>query len=112
MIKSLSPYYITIPFTSPLTSAICSAYTLQVFIWNGLKASVPTEPVYSITKKNPTGSDGNDKINIARLVNDHIDFMPQEMSVTGVYNGNNQAWVKTQVVYTTENESDLNMPLS
>lgn len=109
MIKSLSPYYITIPFASPLTSAICSAYTLQVFIWTGLKASVPTEPVYSITKKNPTSSAGNDKINIARLVNDYIDFMPQEMSVTGVYNGNNQAWVKTQVVYTTTNKGDLNV---
>jgi len=109
MIKSLSPYYLDIPFTSPLTDAICTSYTLQVFIWDGLKASVPAESVYQVTKKNPTGSGGNDKVNIARLVNDYIDFMPNEMTTTGVYNGNNQAWVKTQVVYTTDDELDLDV---
>jgi len=108
MIKSLSPYYLTIPFASPLTSAISSAYTLQIFVWEGLKASVPATPIYQITKKNPTGTSGNDKINISRLVNDYIEFETVPFTVSALYNGNNQQWVKTQVIYTTEDEDDLN----
>lgn len=109
MIKSLSPYYLTIPFVSPLTSAISTAYTLQIFVWEGLKASVPVSPIYQITKKNPTGTAGNDKINISRLVNDYIDFETLAFTASGVYNGNNQQWVKTQVIYTTSDPDDLNI---
>lgn len=109
MIKSLSPYYITIPWLSPLTSTISTAYKLQIFIWDGLKASVPATPYYEITKYNLTTSSGNDKVNIARLVNDFVDFRPPAMTVTGLYDGANQRWVKTQVVYTTTNVLDLNV---
>jgi len=109
MIKSLSPYYLTIPFASPLTGAISTAYTLQIFVWEGLKAPVPVSPIYQITKKNPTGTAGNDKINISHLVNDYIDFETVPMTISTVYNGNNQQWVKTQVIYTTADEDDLNI---
>ena len=37
MIKTLSPYYINIPFVSPLTSLVCTSYTLKIYIWKGLK---------------------------------------------------------------------------
>jgi hypothetical protein len=109
MIKSLSPYYVTIPWASPLTSAVCTSYKLQIFIWDGLKASVPIEPYYEISKDNLTTSSGNDKINIARLINDFVDFRPASMTLTGLYDGDNQRWIKTQVIYTTENVLDLDV---
>lgn len=109
MIKSLSPYYLTIPFASPLTTAISTAYTLQIFVWEGAKSAVPVSPIYQITKKNPTATTGNDEINIARLVNDYIDFETVPFTNSVFYNGNNQQWVKTQVIYTTSNPSDLNI---
>jgi len=107
MIKSLSPYYLSIPFTSPLTSVVCSEYTLQLFIWDGVKATPPGTASYEITKQNIAVSSGTDKINIARLLNDYIDFTPQTMTTTGIYDGNNQKWVKTQVIYTTIDEDDF-----
>lgn len=109
MIKSLSPYYVTIPFVSPLTSAVCTSYKLQVFIWDGLKASVPATPYYEISKDNLTTSSGDDFVNIARLVNDFVDFRPTAMTLTGLYDASNQRWVKTQVIYTTENVLDLDV---
>jgi Bacterial Ig domain len=48
-------------------------------------------------------------VNIARLVNDYIDFLAQTNGVTELYNGNNQRWVKTEIVYTTSNILDLNL---
>jgi len=109
MIKSLSPYYLYISFRSPLTLEICTAYTLQIFVWDGVKNSPPLTPSYSTTKQNPSSSSGLDKVNIARLLNDYIDFTAQTMTTTGLYDANNQRWVKTQIIYTTENELDLNV---
>lgn len=106
MIKSLSPYYITTPFVSPLTSEMCSEYKLQLFIWDGLKSAVPVDPEYIMTKPNLASSIGNDKIDIARLINDFVDFRPVGMTVTGVYDGENQRWIKTQVIYTTTDVAD------
>jgi hypothetical protein len=109
MIKSLSPYYLTIPFVSPLTSVVCTEYTLQIFVWDGVKATPPSEPSYEITKQNIATSSGNDKINIAMLVNDYIDFTPESVTFLDLYNANNQVWIKTQVIYTTTDEDDLNV---
>jgi len=106
MIKSLSPYYISTPFISPLTSETCSEYKMQLFIWDGLKASVPAEPEYEITKTNLASSIGNDKIDIARMINDFVDFRPVGMTSTGVYDGENQRWIKTQIIYTTTDAAD------
>ena len=106
MIKSLSPYYVNIPFVSPLTGATAITYTLNLFIWNGAKNSPPSEPQYQITKENPTGSIGTDKINIARLVNDYINFKPNKSFITELNNGQNQVWVRQEVEYTTSDEDD------
>lgn len=99
MIKSLSPYYLYIPWISPLTSTVCTAYTLRIYVWDGLKVSAPATASYTVTKPNLATSSGTDKLDISQLINDYIDFEP---------NGNNQRWVKTTVVYTTINELDLN----
>jgi len=106
MIKSLSPYYVNIPFVSPLTGATAITYTLNLFIWNGAKNSPPSEPQYQITKENPTGSIGTDKINIARLVNDYINFKPNKSFITELNNGQNQVWVRQEVEYTTSDTDD------
>lgn len=107
MIKNLSPYYITIPFVSPTSGLTSTAYTLQVFIWDGLKTSVPAEPIYEIRKQNATASIGNDRINIARLISSFINLTAQTMTVTDLYDANNQLWVRTQVRYETSNPTDF-----
>lgn len=101
MIKSLSSYYLNIPWISPLTSTICVAYTLRVYVWDGLKASPPVTASYTMTKDNLANSSGTDKLDISQLINDYIDFEP---------NGNNQRWVKTTVTFHTTNEDDWDIP--
>lgn len=98
MIKTLSPYYVTIPFVSPLTGVTCTKYTLKIYVWDGLKSAVPAVASYSMTKTNPTSSTGSDKINIARLINDFIDFAPNE---------SNQRWCKTSVTYDSSTIEEL-----
>ena len=106
MILSLSTYNLIVPFVSPLTSATCTEYTVNVYIWQGESAAVPAEPEYVITKENHADSAGNDRLQIGRLVNDYIEFLPtnsasmEELVVTSV------VWVKTEVIYTTANPSD------
>lgn len=108
MIKSLSPHYVDVEWLSPLTGAKSTSYTLNVYVWNGSISTSPSVPIYSITKPNVNQSSGIDKVNISRLVNDFIDFMPnQSMTSTGLYSGNNQTWVKINVVYTTDNPLDV-----
>lgn len=110
MIKSLSPYYITIPFVAPLSDLTCTDYTLELFIWNGNKGTPPTEPSYSITKTNPTGSTLTDEIDIANLISDYISFTPQEGTATELLDGNNQLWVKWRTFYTTTDSNDAILP--
>ena len=110
MVRALSPYYVTTPFVSPASGDTCTDYTLYIFLWDGAKASVPGTATYERTKPNPTGSTGSDKINIARLIADYIDFTPQEGSGTGEIFGNNQWWVYTEVTYTTVTASDATTP--
>ena len=107
MIKSLSPYYLNIPFVSPASGLTCTSYRLEIFVWDGLKSAVPTTASYEITKANPSASNGTDKINIARLIDDFIDFAPQLGMGTELINGNNQRWVQTQVRYSTTTPSDF-----
>ena len=110
-IKNLSPHYKIIPFISPRTGLISTAYTLQIFAWVGLKPSAPIVPHFTITKNNAEGSKGDDRVNISRLTRDFIDFTPQTTSgVTQLLDGNNQAWVKTVVFYTTSDTSELLVP--
>ena len=107
MIKSLTPYYVNTSFVSPLTGDICSKYTLELFVWSGLKADVPINPVYTVDVDNLTGSSGVDKVNISRLINDFIDFTPPSRSGTGALDSSNQLWLQYNVVYTTTDPLDL-----
>jgi len=110
MIKSLSPYYITIPFVSPLSSLTCTAYTLQIFVWNGAKNEPPTTPSYEFTKPNPTASTGNDIVDIANVINDFINFNPSANDSTDLLNGNNQNWIRIQTFYETTEPLDATTP--
>jgi hypothetical protein len=101
MIKTLSPYYISIPFVDPITDETCTSYTLKIYVWDGVKATPPATASYELTKNNPTSSTGSDKINIARLLNDFIDFAPATGIATSLINGSNQRWCKLTLTYTT-----------
>lgn len=109
MIKTLSPYYINIPFVSPLTSLVCTSYTLKIYIWKGLKTDVPLNSSYEITKDNPELLQTMDKINIARLVNPFIEF-DVPTGFIGLIDSPNQVWVKTSVFYITENKAEEMVP--
>ena len=99
MIKTLSPYYVTTPFTL-LGGVICNKYTLEILVWEGNKLiDVPSIITYSITINNPTASEGDSKVNISRLINDYIEFTPVTLTSTALENSNNQIWVRTQVKY-------------
>ena len=98
MIKSLSPYYVTTPWTNPVDSIVCSSYTMLIYIWNGDKNTPPTT-TYQFTKKNVAGETGDDKVDIARLVSDYIDFTPKDITTTSIVDGDNQMWVKHSVYY-------------
>jgi hypothetical protein len=113
MIINLSPFYRNIPWVSPFTGLTCTSYTLKIYVWTGLKTSAPIAPHYTITKNNITASTGTDKINFARLVSDFITFSPQtDAGATQLLNGVNQAWVKTEIYYTTTDASELTLPQS
>ncbi len=105
MIKSLSPFYINVPFVDVVTGVTCQKYTLKVYVWGGDKDDAPATATYEITKFNPTASTGTDKINIAREVNDFIDFQCTEVTITDLVDGNNQKWVQTEIYY-----DDLTVP--
>ena len=109
MIKSLSPYNLEIPFVAPISGLTSTSFTLQMFVWNGLKNVVPVNTTYEITIDNPTASTGSHYVNIALIANDFIDFTPYDTTATELIDGNNQYWVKTQVLYTTADEDD-NVP--
>lgn len=104
MIKTLSPYYIEVPLVNPNTDVVCNSYTLKIYVWDGLKSAPPITTYYSITKINASASDGIDKIEIARLINDSITFNCTQSTVTSLENGNNQRWVKTEIFYDDEPE--------
>ena len=104
MIKTLSPYYIEIPLTSPASNTVCGSYTIQLFIWQGNKTAVPNTSSYQITRVNQLATNGIEKVNIARIVSDFIDFQIDPQTITGLYNSNNQAWFKFQVVYDVDPE--------
>lgn len=110
MNKTLTPFTVTTPFVSVASGETCTDYTLYITAWKGSKASVPASTTYEITKDNPTGSTGNDTINISRLVNDLIDFTPIKDTTTSLNDSNNQIWVKTEVTYTSAEPTDATTP--
>ena len=109
MIRSLSPYYVTTPLSSPNTGLVCTSYTLYIKVWSGLVTSPPSTASYKITKDNNSGlgfAVASDKINISRIVNDFIEFEPQSGSSTTILNGENQKWVQTYTTYETTDTAD------
>jgi len=104
MIKTLTPYYVTVPLINPNSSVVCNSYTIKLFIWKGNKTAVPSVASYEKTKVNAALSDGDDKINIARLINDFIDFECVPSLVTSLEDSNNQVWVKLVCFYDDEPE--------
>lgn len=99
MIKTLSPYYVTVPLTNPDTSVVCDSFVFKIYIWNGNKSSAPSTPEYEQTIINAAASNGNHKLDIARLANDFIDFSCVQAGDTSLEDGNNQVWVKVEVYY-------------
>jgi len=73
MIKVLSPYYITVPFTNPSTLLPCEFFTLEVFIYTGDKSQPDVSLSYEKTIKNPESLDTNLKIDISNLI---AEFVP------------------------------------
>jgi len=110
MINVLSPYNVTTSFVSVASGLTCTSYTLSLFIWDGAKASPPGTATYTITKQNPTGSTGDDDIDIAPYVQDYIDFTPKEDTSTLVIDGDNQYWIKTSATYITTDPNDATTP--
>lgn len=104
MIKTLSPYYISVPLINPTSELVCDSYTVNIYVWQGSKTAVPSTPDYTITKINAAGSSATEKLNIARIVNDFIDFSCVQSTVTSLEDGNNQAWVKFVCYYSDQPE--------
>ena len=109
MIRSLSPYYVTVPFVSPASSKTCTSYTLNVYIWDGVK-STPEGLTYSYTKSNPTASTGSDKINISRILSDYIEPTPIEGVATEITNAELTWWVKYEYTYVSDEPTDATTP--
>lgn len=110
MIKILSPYYINIPYESPITGLVCSEFTLKLYVWNGLKTAIPTEPSYEITKTNPEGLTTSTKIDISNLIGSFLELEPKTVTDNEIINGDNQVWYSVSVFYITENTSELLTP--
>lgn len=110
MIRSLSPYYITIPWVAPLSGETATDVLINIYVWNGLKDEVPTDPTYQVTKENALSSTDSFKLNIANWINDFIELSQQNTNATGVIFGNNQQWVKWETYYTTDESVDYDFP--
>jgi len=98
-IKTLSPHYVYVPLTNPISGDVCASYRVSLYIWNGLKSAPPSIPTYDITKINAANNNGTEKINISRLVNDFIEFTCVPQTTTTVVNGDNQVWVMFRCFY-------------
>lgn len=99
MIKTLSPYYLQVPLTNPLTGQVCNSFTMNIYVWGGSKTAIPSVPAYVVTKINAAGSSGNHSFDISKLASDYIEFACQGQSTTIAANGNNQVWVMYEVFY-------------
>ena len=112
MIKTLSPYYVETSFVSPRSALTCTSYTLKIYVWNGAYTNPPITPSYTITKDNPTSSTSTDKINIARILNDYIDFHARKSTTNALLDGDNQKWCKIETYYATTDALDATVAQS
>ena len=91
MIKTLSPYYLSVPLDDGGTPF--DYYELTIYVWTGLQSGIPALPNYTLTRQNPTATTTPDKVNVSSLINDFIDFRPQSNTSTALIDGVNQVWV-------------------
>lgn len=99
MIKTLSPYLINIPWLSPSSDTTPDKYVLNVYVWSGLKADVPTLPTYEQENSNPLGRLGSTDVNISRLINGFINVPIIADTTTSLNDASSLIWVKTEVIY-------------
>lgn len=99
MILTRSPHYLTIPWISPSSGTTPDKYIIEIYVWNGLKASVPASTNYQIENKNPLERTGSSDVNISNYINDFLDYSLESDTTTNVINSNSAVWVKTQVIY-------------
>lgn len=104
MIKTLSPYYVDVPLTNPTTLVVCESFVIKLYVWDGNKTAVPAEATYESTIINATASNGEHRVNIARLINSEIDFNITPSLVTNLENSDNQVWAKFEVYYDDQPE--------
>lgn len=98
MIKTLSPHYKTITWLSPSSMTVPDKYILELYIWDGLKASPPTV-TYEIENVNPLGLTGSTDVNISRYINDILTTSLVSSTTTELLDSDSQVWVKSQVIY-------------
>lgn len=99
MILTKSPYYKSIPWENPSGGVTPTKYILQIYIWNGLKASVPASPNYEEENINPLGLSGLLDVNISPYINDVLTIATTKGSATSILDSASAVWVKTQVIY-------------
>jgi len=104
MIKTLSPYYKNIPWelfyneTTP-TGIYAEKYLLNVYVWRGLKSSVPDLATVQIENINPLGRTDSTDVNISRFINDFPEIKLPVREFTGLNSADSMVWVKTEVIY-------------
>jgi len=64
-----SPHYINVPFNFSTTTGI----NAEVFIWDGDLTTVPSTPIYEITKSRPTTDFNEFNINVSKIVRDNLE---------------------------------------
>lgn len=96
MIKTNSPYYISIPWSG------FDSYTLKLYVWSGLQTDVPASPQYEFKNINPLGFTDNSEVNISNYINDFIGLNLPTAITTDLFNGGNVVWFKADVTYPNE----------
>ena len=108
MILTRTPHYITIPIDFPTTT---TDVVVSLYVWSGLKASIPATANYTWTKPVPTTTTSELKVNISNVVNDFIGEGKFSASTTGIQNAGLERgiWAYYLVEYTdgTETIADL-----
>tara|TARA_R110000822_G_scaffold227330_1_gene360012 strand:+ start:1277 stop:2332 length:1056 start_codon:yes stop_codon:yes gene_type:complete len=99
MIKTLSPYYKNIPWEYLDSGNYATKYILNIYVWSGLKADVPTNPTIEQENINPLGRTDSTDINISRFVNGFLNINLPIQNTTSLTDANSMVWVKTQVIY-------------
>lgn len=99
MILTNSPHYLTIPWVSPSSGTTPDKYIVEVYVWDGAKASVPASATYELENINPLALTGNSDINISPYINDVLTVQLDRSANSTVFYGSSAVWVQTQVIY-------------